>query len=36
LTFDPTVNNVGKSYDEPMFYQDLPNQDLADIVEINV
>lgn len=30
------VNNVGKSYDEPMFFQDLPDQDSADIVEINM
>ncbi|BGP12875.1 hypothetical protein JCM10213_005170 [Rhodosporidiobolus nylandii] len=30
------VNNVGKSYDEPTFFQDLPEQDMLDIVEINV
>lgn len=30
------VNNVGKSYDEPMYFQDLPDQDMIDIVEINV
>lgn len=30
------INNVGKSYDEPMFFQDLPDQDSADIVEINI
>ncbi|BGP53006.1 hypothetical protein JCM8202_004090 [Rhodotorula sphaerocarpa] len=30
------INNVGKSYDEPMYFQDLPAQDMADIVEINV
>ncbi|GAA5988846.1 hypothetical protein JCM11641_005040 [Rhodosporidiobolus odoratus] len=30
------VNNVGKSYEEPMFFQDLPHQDMVDIVEINV
>ncbi|ORY85366.1 hypothetical protein BCR35DRAFT_302841 [Leucosporidium creatinivorum] len=30
------INNVGKSYDEPTFYQDLSDQDIADIVEINV
>ncbi|KAL8286926.1 hypothetical protein RQP46_003932 [Phenoliferia psychrophenolica] len=30
------INNVGKSYDEPMFFQNLPDKDLADIVEINV
>ncbi|SGY32699.1 BQ5605_C002g01401 [Microbotryum silenes-dioicae] len=30
------INNVGKSYDEPMFFQDLPDQDSADIIEINI
>ncbi|KAK4058135.1 hypothetical protein OIO90_000874 [Microbotryomycetes sp. JL221] len=30
------INNVGKSYDEPSFYQDLPDSDIADIVEINI
>ncbi|GAA5955849.1 hypothetical protein JCM8115_004342 [Rhodotorula mucilaginosa] len=30
------INNVGKSYDEPMYFQDLPDQDMIDIVEINV
>lgn len=30
------VNNVGKSYDSPVFFQELPDQDLADIVEINM
>jgi len=30
------VNNVGKSYDEPTFFQDLPDQDMIDIVEINI
>ncbi|GAA5852455.1 hypothetical protein JCM5353_007370 [Sporobolomyces roseus] len=30
------INNVGKSYDEPTFFQDLPDQDMNDIVEINV
>ncbi|GJN91729.1 hypothetical protein Rhopal_004752-T1 [Rhodotorula paludigena] len=30
------INNVGKSYDEPTFFQDLPEQDMTDIVEINV
>ncbi|POY73854.1 hypothetical protein BMF94_3024 [Rhodotorula taiwanensis] len=30
------INNVGKSYDEPMYFQDLPEQDMTDIVEINV
>ncbi|CEQ42122.1 SPOSA6832_03921 [Sporobolomyces salmonicolor] len=30
------INNVGKSYEEPTFFQDLPDQDIADIVEINV
>ncbi|GAA5876120.1 hypothetical protein JCM16303_007029 [Sporobolomyces ruberrimus] len=30
------INNVGKSYDEPTFFQDLPDQDMTDIVEINV
>ncbi|GAA5845780.1 hypothetical protein JCM11251_007736 [Rhodosporidiobolus azoricus] len=30
------INNVGKSYDEPTFFQDLPDQDMIDIVEINV
>ncbi|GAA6063013.1 hypothetical protein JCM10212_002654 [Sporobolomyces blumeae] len=30
------INNVGKSYEEPTFFQDLPDQDMIDIVEINV
>ncbi|GAA5947102.1 hypothetical protein JCM3765_002158 [Sporobolomyces pararoseus] len=30
------INNVGKSYEEPTFFQDLPDQDMNDIVEINV
>ena len=30
------INNVGKSYDMPEFYQNLPDQDIADIVEINM
>ncbi|KAK4054801.1 hypothetical protein OIV83_000725 [Microbotryomycetes sp. JL201] len=30
------INNVGKSYDEPTYYQDLPESDISDIVEINV
>lgn len=36
IPYNTPVNNVGKSYDEPAFYQDLPDQDIADIVEINV
>jgi hypothetical protein len=34
--FSPSVNNVGKSYEEPTFFQELPDQDMIDIVEINV
>ncbi|GAA5916056.1 hypothetical protein JCM6882_008300 [Rhodosporidiobolus microsporus] len=30
------INNVGKSYEEPTFFQDLPDQDMVDIVEINI
>ncbi|BGP21783.1 hypothetical protein JCM10295v2_000658 [Rhodotorula toruloides] len=30
------INNVGKSYEEPTFFQDLSDQDMTDIVEINV
>ncbi|GAA6001632.1 hypothetical protein JCM10207_002240 [Rhodosporidiobolus poonsookiae] len=30
------INNVGKSYEGPTFFQDLPDQDMIDIVEINI
>jgi 17beta-estradiol 17-dehydrogenase / very-long-chain 3-oxoacyl-CoA reductase len=30
------VNNVGKSYEEPTFFQDLSDKDMFEIVEINV
>lgn len=30
------VNNVGQSYDSPDYYQNVPDKDIADIVEINV
>ena len=30
------VNNVGQSYDSPEFYQNVPDKDIADIVEINM
>lgn len=36
LTTHFTVNNVGKSYDQPTYYQDLDPQASADIVEINM
>ncbi|KAI5479880.1 beta-keto reductase [Pseudohyphozyma bogoriensis] len=30
------INNVGVSYSEPMFFQELPDKDMADLVEINI